>query len=100
MIIIATMLICLLSLIMQLGDPDIYWHIKNGEWILNNGIPTKDPFSYWDTGFISQEWLFDVFSYLIYVLFGYNGLVIVPNILFGIALYLCATSKKTSNYIT
>lgn len=98
-IILTIMLITILSIALQNGDPDIFWHIKNGEWIVNNGIPTKDPFSYWDTGFISQEWLFDIFAYFIYSIFGYYGITIIPCIIFGIALYLCASSQKTSNYL-
>lgn len=46
---------------------DTFWHIKNGEWIINNhSIPNKDHFSYHkDLNFISHEWLFDLLIYFI-----------------------------------
>ena len=28
-------------------DPDTYWHIKTGEWIVQNGIPRVDIFSWY-----------------------------------------------------
>jgi hypothetical protein len=46
-----------------LGDGDTGWHIRTGEWILQNGaIPTTDIFSYTKAGqpWYAWEWLWDV----------------------------------------
>src|SRR6185369_4559302 len=46
-----------------LGDPDTYWHIAAGEWILDHRqIPLVDPFSYTFAGqpWTAHEWLSEV----------------------------------------
>ncbi len=46
---------------------DYFWHVKAGEYIVNNGIPTQDIFSWFaielNLHWISHEWLFEVFIY-------------------------------------
>ncbi|MES2437168.1 MAG: hypothetical protein V4519_04105 [Patescibacteria group bacterium] len=43
-------------------DPDLGWHIKSGQYIVENGIPTYDIFSYSASSFewINHEWLYSV----------------------------------------
>lgn len=39
------------SLLIRIGDSDIWWHVRAGRWILENGaIPTTDPFSHTHAG--------------------------------------------------
>ena len=78
-------------------DPDVYWHIKTGEWILQNGIPTTDTFSYWGGNFIAHEWLFDIIIYLIYSLGGYIGIKLMSFILIGTSLYLGINISENKN---
>ena len=78
-------------------DPDVYWHIKTGEWILQNGIPTTDTFSYWGGNFIAHEWLFDIIIYLIYSLGGYIGVKLISFILIGTSLYLGINISENKN---
>ncbi len=42
-----------------LNDPDTYWHIVTGDWIVAHGFPTGDPFSFTFAGapWIAKEWL-------------------------------------------
>ncbi len=42
-----------------LNDPDTYWHIFVGNWILSHGLPYADPFSFTFAGkpWIAKEWL-------------------------------------------
>lgn len=76
-------------------DPDVYWHIKAGEWILENGIPQKDPFSYWGGNFIAHEWLFDVGLYSTYSIIGYVGLeILVLLLISAITLFCFHMSQK------
>lgn len=53
----------------RIQDPDTWFHIKVGEWILENGIPRTDPFSYVIAGkpWVAFEWLSQV---LFHALFG------------------------------
>ena len=41
-------------------DPDLWWHLRTGQWIVQNGrVPSTDPFSFTRPGapWVSQEWL-------------------------------------------
>jgi tetratricopeptide (TPR) repeat protein len=58
---------------------DLWWHLKTGEWILENRtIPVTDPFSYSAEGepWISHEWLFGLISYLVHRVGGVSGIVV------------------------
>jgi len=47
-------------------DPDLWWHLRTGQWIVNTGhIPRTDPFSFTRTGhvWVSHEWLSEVTFY-------------------------------------
>ncbi|MDT8306810.1 MAG: hypothetical protein RRC07_12810, partial [Anaerolineae bacterium] len=43
-------------------DPDLWWHLRTGEYILNNGLPRTDVFSFTvpDHRWITHEWLSQV----------------------------------------
>jgi len=50
----------------KLADPDIWWHMRAGEWIIqNHSIPHTDPFSASTMGrpWVDYCWMFDVGSY-------------------------------------
>jgi len=50
----------------KLADPDIWWHIRTGEWIVqSHQIPHVDPFSASTLGkpWVDYCWIFDVGSY-------------------------------------
>jgi len=64
-------------------DPDLWWHLKTGEWILQNGqIPHSDPFSFTRTGspWISHEWLSEVVFYTIWRYTSWGGLIVFSAI--------------------
>lgn len=63
----------------RLNDPDMWWHLKAGERILQtHSVPRVDTFSYTAAGrpWIAQEWLSEVTIYSAYRLGGYSGLMI------------------------
>jgi hypothetical protein len=60
----------------QTTDPDMFWHIKNGEVMLNSGIPKVDIFSYWGGKSVSHEWLFDIIIYIVHSISGFAGVKI------------------------
>ncbi len=62
---------------------DVYWHIKVGEWIVNNlKIPSTGIFSHTkaDKPWTPHEWLSEVIIYLIFNILGWPGLVMMGMI--------------------
>jgi len=60
-------------------DPDIWWHLATGRWILqHHGVPLTDPFSSYGMGkpWIAYSWLFDVVIQLLFQHFSYVGIVL------------------------
>lgn len=74
----------------SLNDPDIWWHLKTGQYIVSTWeTPEEDPFAYTTPipldaskkiGLRSQ-WLGQVIFYLAFVVGGYAGVAIFRNIL-------------------
>jgi hypothetical protein len=60
-------------------DPDLWWHLRTGEAILQDGIPQTDLFSYTVPSheWIVQQWLTDLLMWLIYSAVGLAGLSVV-----------------------
>jgi hypothetical protein len=60
-------------------DPDIWWHLRTGQWIVEHGaIPTTDPFSAYGMGkpWVAYSWLFEVLIYALYQAFGLFGIIL------------------------
>lgn len=65
-------------------DGDFPRHLSMGRYVLQNGLPpSTDVFSYTNNGkpFAPHEWLAGVIFYIIYSLFGLNGIVILAALL-------------------
>jgi hypothetical protein len=63
---------------LPVDDPDIWWHLRTGEWIVENGaVPHEDYFSAYGNQkpWIAYSWLFEVLVYLVHVKLGIAGLV-------------------------
>src|SRR5512137_2782536 len=81
-------------------DPDLWWHIKNGQNILAaHRWPTTDPFSFTVAGqpWISTEWLGDVLIGAVERVAGLQGLEALLIALGGcimVALYVFATLRS------
>lgn len=72
-----------------LGDPDTYWHIAAGRWMLAHGaVPTHDPFSFTMHGavWVAQEWGAELLIALTYRVAGWAGLVLAAAACFGVTL--------------
>ena len=78
------------------GDPDIWWHLRNAEYLLtNHRFVRADMYSYTVSGhpWVNSEWLSEVPYYLAWRAFGQQGivaltLVLAVSIVFGL-FYLC-----------
>lgn len=65
-------------------DGDLPRHLLMGKYVIETGTPpTQEIFSYPYEGkpYVSHEWLAGVLYYLSYLLFGFNGVVILAGIL-------------------
>ncbi|MDE2228154.1 MAG: hypothetical protein KGL11_03825 [Alphaproteobacteria bacterium] len=72
-----------------LGDPDTYWHIVVGRWILaHRAVPHADIFSYSMAGapWVPHEWLAETIFAPIYDHWGWSGMVLATAASFAAAL--------------
>jgi hypothetical protein len=63
----------------SITDPDIWWHLAAGRWILqHHAVPFTDPFSSYGMGkpWVAYSWLFEVLMQLSYQAFGYVSIVL------------------------
>jgi len=80
--------------LLPIDDPDIWWHLRTGQWIIEHGrLPWTDPFSSYGAGkvWIAYSWLFEILVYAIYSRFGLLGLVlfnVIFSLVIAVALYL------------
>jgi hypothetical protein len=62
----------------MLNDPDIWWHMRAGEWMVqNHRIPHVDPFSASTLGrpWVDYCWIFDIFAYWLVRHFDLLGII-------------------------
>src|SRR5712692_6283236 len=74
-----------------LNDPDTYWHIATGKWILaNRAFPRHDIFSYTAFGqpWVNTEWLAQSILFMTYNLFGWRGLVLLCGLVIAMTFVL------------
>lgn len=96
--------ICLLFLLASLvalghmttrvADPDMFWHVETGRWIVEHrAIPQTDVFSWYGESarlpWVTQEWLWDVGAFGIYAAGGYAALYGLTAALYGTLIVLC-----------
>jgi hypothetical protein len=82
-----------LTMAQRMADPDQFWHIATGRWIVQNGtIPTHDVFSWWATAnnreWVAQEWLFGILVYGAYWLGGFTAVYWFASILEGMTVFV------------
>lgn len=76
-----------------LNDPDSWWHLATGEWILrHHAVPFRDPFSYSFAGrpWVAHEWLSQVLTALAYRADGWSGVVLLYGAAAALAFGLLA----------
>ncbi len=65
-------------------DPDIWWHLRTGQWILEHAtVPTTDPFSMYgmEKPWIAYSWLFEVLVYGLHRGLGLIGILLYQIVL-------------------
>jgi hypothetical protein len=64
----------------QINNYDVWWHLRTGEWILQNrSVPSVDIFSFTAEGtpWIAHYWLSDVIFALVHRVLGLDGLILL-----------------------
>jgi hypothetical protein len=104
----AALLLFFYTFLLSLGpisDPDIWWHLKTGQWMLEHGeLPSEDPFSFTSPEPLSDtqvrglrsQWLGQVLLYAVYGAGGYGSLGLFRSLLFMLPfayIYLSATRR-------
>ncbi|MGA9643962.1 MAG: hypothetical protein WBQ72_21370 [Terriglobales bacterium] len=65
-------------------DPDLWWHLRTGQWIVENGrVPHTDPFSFTRGGspWVSHEWLSGIIFYELWSHAGPGALIVFSSII-------------------
>jgi hypothetical protein len=78
-------------------DPDFYWHVKTGEYILSSGsLPNTDIFSYTQSGkpWVLHEWLFQVLVYLVFANASWLGVNLLVASLYTACCYVMFLAVK------
>lgn len=72
----AVLIAMVVPAVQPVSDPDFFWHLKVGQWILQNGtVPHHDLFTYTvpDHVFITHEWLSEVIMAVLVATVGLAG---------------------------
>ena len=75
------------------ADPDIWWHLRTGDWILaHRAVPGTDPFSAYGMGkpWVEYSWLFDVLTALAFARLGFISIAlyeIAVRLVLSVALF-------------
>ncbi len=79
-----------LALVTPPGDPDTYWHLASGKWMVAHGqLLRTDVFSSTVNGqpYSIGEWLGEIVLYLAYLAGGWTGLVILRGLLVAVCAF-------------
>jgi hypothetical protein len=79
-----------LALATPASDPDTYWHLASGKWMLDHGqLLRADVFSSTVNGqpYSVGEWLGEIVLYVAYLAGGWTGLVLLRGLLVGVSAF-------------
>ena len=85
-----------------LDDADFWWHLKTGQYIIDNGtIPRSDFFSFTNYGkpWVAHEWLSEVVFYLGYSWLGYGFLIFTFAVIAVLAFWLVTRRLDSHPFI-
>ena len=89
-LLLSTLLFIILVTALPVNNPDIWYHLKTGEYILNHKtIPKKDFFSFTAAGreWIAQWWFYDIVVFFLQNRFGFNSLIYL-KVAIGILIFV------------
>ncbi len=102
-VVVLSIIILCLAISKKSLPNDVFYTIKVGEHIFNNGIDMIDSFS-WHSGlkYTYPHWLYDVVMYLIYLIGNWNGIYISTCVfvsILGVVIYF-TNIKISNNYLS
>jgi hypothetical protein len=70
------------------ADPDVFWHVRTGQLILDEGIPRVEPWAFTAIGreWVPTAWLSDLAMALAHAGIGWRGLILFKLVLTAILL--------------
>src|SRR6478672_870060 len=80
LLVVVFLLIIFASAARPVKDPDFYWHLKTGQYLVETRtIPTVDLFSWSKYGseWVTHEWLSEAVMYSVFRWLGYGGLIVL-----------------------
>ena len=93
--------LCLFLMTLRpIADPDFWWHLRTGQFILQtHAIPHIDPFSYTKAGqpWITHEWLSELLIYALFRLGSYGLLIFTFSIIITAAFLLTYLRSPVSD---
>jgi len=91
-VLIFVVLLLILTVSLQpITDPDFWWHLKTGQYILvTRTIPHGDVFSNLRFGseWVTHEWLSEVIMYAIFRALGFGGLIVAFSVLTTVSFWI------------
>lgn len=89
------------SAVRPTSDPDMWWHLRTGEVILEQGIPRQDVFSFTvsDHHWITHEWLSQLIMWMLYVAGGFDALILSFAAIIALAFWLVFRSCVGQPYL-
>ncbi|NOS84185.1 MAG: hypothetical protein HOP31_03500 [Ignavibacteria bacterium] len=88
------------------GDDDLFWHLATGRYIVENKVvPDKDVFGHITSGteWIPFEWGWDILTYGLYNIGGYNAILLFRSLAFCfifLLLYLLLRKFKVNSFLS
>ena len=85
---------------LPVNDPDIWWHLRTGEWILTHEqVPMADPFSTYGMGkpWVAYSRLFEILVYGLYRYWGLSGILlftVAMSLLVALSVHLLIRQAK------
>src|SRR4030095_7389491 len=80
LLVVVFMLVIFAAASRPITDPDFYWHLKTGQYLVETrSIPSVDMFSWPKFGseWVTHEWLSEVVMYATFRWLGYTGLIVL-----------------------
>ena len=104
LILIALYAIPAIAVVQPVGDFDIWWHLRTGQWIVEkSAVPLTDPFSSFGQGkpWVAYSWLFEVLVYGLYTRIGLYGIVLFRALMalaIAVAVH-CLVAKREPRFL-
>ncbi|HTU19615.1 MAG TPA: hypothetical protein VMG10_16260 [Gemmataceae bacterium] len=83
----------------EMGDSDIWWHLRGGQWILEQGgVPRRDPFTFGsaDKLWVDVHWSYEVILALAHRAGGIGALVLLGATVGAMAFLTVLTARHRS----